>query len=70
MVEDKLLAAGLGVFATGAALLIDDYKDFGLDGTERDPPYPHHWLVGAILMIAGIGLTGASAVQILSKIQR
>lgn len=61
-------------YVAGATLFLDDAKDFGSLVCNGCPvigePHPHHWLVGAILMIAGIGITGVSALQILSKNRR
>jgi hypothetical protein len=53
---------------------MDDAKDFGslvCNGClVTSEPHPHHWLIGAILMLAGIGITGVSALQILAKNKR
>lgn len=51
------LGPSLAAFFGGIALLLDDAHDFGKFGDERDPPMPHHWLWGCLLMMGGtIGL--------------
>ena len=64
------LAGGMGAFILGAALLVDDYNDFGKDGSERDPPSPHHWLAGAIIMMAGVAATCASGLKLLAELKQ
>ncbi|MGC8937223.1 MAG: hypothetical protein ACP5KV_07695 [Candidatus Methanomethylicaceae archaeon] len=61
------LAAGIGTMAIGAALMFDDVKDFGLDGSERDPPMPHHWLIGALILASGVAGTCMLGIDFLRK---
>ncbi|MCR6691534.1 MAG: hypothetical protein MRT15_04015 [archaeon YNP-LCB-003-016] len=63
------LIGSIIAIATGAGLMLDDYKDFGLDGTERDPPMPHHWLLGSIVLIGGVMGACASGLSILKKLK-
>lgn len=56
-----------GAFFTGVALLLDDAKDFGKMGDERDPPLPHHWLYGALMMIGGTAGMGFSLLRLLQS---
>jgi H+/Cl- antiporter ClcA len=62
------LAASLGAMATGAALMVDDYADFGKDGTERDPPIPHHYMYGAIMLLGGLFGVCMSGLAFLKKV--
>jgi hypothetical protein len=62
------LIASLGAIAAGAAMLLDDAKDFGKDGTERDPPMPHHWLWGALTLIGGVAGACTSSLTLLKKL--
>lgn len=62
------LVASLGAIAAGAALMLDDAKDFGKDGTDRDPPMPHHWLVGALTLIGGVAGACTSSLALLKKL--
>jgi hypothetical protein len=61
------LVVSLGTIATGAALLLDDAKDFGKDGSERNPPMPHHWLIGALTLIGGVVGACTSGLAMLKK---
>jgi hypothetical protein len=61
------LIGSIGAMALGAALLVDDYRDFGLDGTERDPPMPHHWLWGALVLVGGVAGACASGLALLKR---
>jgi len=56
--------------ALGAALLLDDAGDFAKDGSERDPPGPHHWLAGVILMGAGMAAACASGLKLLAELKQ
>jgi hypothetical protein len=62
------LIASLGAIAAGATMLLDDAKDFGKDGTERDPPMPHHWLWGALTLIGGVVGACTSGLALLKKL--
>ena len=64
--EASVLASS-GAFFTGVALLLDDAKDFGKLGDERDPPLPHHWLVGALVMIGGAAGMGFSLLRLMQE---
>lgn len=64
--EGGLLASG-GAFFTGVALLLDDAKDFGKLGDERDPPLPHHWLIGALVMMGGAAGMGFSLLRLMQE---
>ena len=64
------LAASIGTIALGTGLLLDDYKDIGLLGNERDPPMPHHYQYGLILIVAGVAgacYTGLSLLKHLAE---
>lgn len=61
------LAASLGAIAAGAVLLLDDYKDFGKDGSERNPAMPHHWQWGALTLIGGVAGACTSGLALLKK---
>jgi len=61
------LAASSATVLTGIALLLDDAKDFGKLGAERDPPVPHHWIYGCLLLFAGVAGLGLSVLSLLSK---
>lgn len=47
---------GVGMFAVGTFLFLDDAYDFGLFSTKEHPSPIHHWWIGLILMIIGIVL--------------
>lgn len=68
-----MLMPGIGLFAVGAFLMVDDAHDFGLFESTYPPrvdiswiapasmtgphsPWPHHWLIGLLLMVIGIAL--------------
>jgi hypothetical protein len=59
------LIASLGAVAVGGACLIDDYRDFGKDGFERDPPMPHHYMLGVVLLGLGVAGVGVSTLSLL-----
>lgn len=61
------LAASVGTIALGVALALDDAKDFGKLGDERDPPVPHHWEYGILMLLGGIAGLGLSILDLLSK---
>lgn len=61
------LVSSLGAFFGGALLLLDDYKDFGKMGDERDPPVPHHWLWGVLAMVGGVAGINLSLLNLLSS---
>jgi hypothetical protein len=65
--ETTGLAISLGAIVTGAVLMLDDYKDFGKDGSERRPAMPHHWLWGVLTLIGGVAGTCASGIALLKK---
>lgn len=48
------LIVSIGVTVFGVCLILDDVKDYGLFGVERNPPVPHHWIYGVLLMAGGI----------------
>ena len=59
-----------GAFFTGVALLLDDAKDFGkLSSTfiSKDPPLPHHWLIGTLIMMGGIAGMGFSLLRLMQE---
>jgi hypothetical protein len=64
------LLASLGTIFGGAALLLDDVKDFGKIGTERNPPVPHHYMYGALMIISGVAGTCASGLALLKKLPK
>jgi hypothetical protein len=64
------LALSLAAVAAGAALMLDDYKDFGKDGSERDPPMPHHWLLGALTLLGGVAGACASGAALLKRLPK
>jgi hypothetical protein len=68
--EAAALALSLAAVAAGAALMLDDYKDFGKDGSERDPPMPHHWLWGALTLIGGVAGACASGAALLRRLPK
>lgn len=47
---------GVGCFAVGTFLFLDDAYDFGLFSTPEHPSPIHHWWIGLILMLLGIFL--------------
>jgi hypothetical protein len=68
------VGASLLSFATGAALLLDDAKDFGelvstglipLVGT--NDPHPHHWILGLLLMCGGLLGIGLSLMSLVTS---
>jgi hypothetical protein len=61
------LAASIGTMALGAALIFDDVRDFGLDGSERDPPVPHHYIYGILMLLGGVAGTCYSGLSLLKK---
>jgi hypothetical protein len=64
------LVASLCAIVAGAALLLDDAKDFGKDGTERDPPMPHHWIYGTLILIGGVAGACSSGWALLKKLPK
>jgi hypothetical protein len=62
------LVASLGAIAAGSAMLLDDAKDFGKDGSERSPAMPHHWLVGALTLIGGVAGACTAGLALLKKV--
>jgi hypothetical protein len=70
--ETAGLALSVGAIATGAGLMLDDYKDFGepvCEGCEVIPnsPHPHHWLLGALTLIGGVAGACVSGLALLKK---
>jgi len=61
------LMSSIGAILLGGILLLDDYKDFGKDGSERDPAMPHHWLWGALTLIGGVAGACTSGLALLKK---
>lgn len=61
------LGASLASFFGGVALLLDDVKDFGKFGEERNPPIPHHWIYGVILMCGGLVGLGLSMMNLITS---
>ena len=70
--EAGLLASG-GAFFTGVALLLDDAKDFGKLGDEKDQTnrpianVPHHWLYGVLVMMGGAAGMGFSILRLMQE---
>lgn len=65
----SLLTSG-GLFFTGVGLLLDDAKDFGkLSSTfiSKDPPLPHHWLIGTLIMMGGIAGMGFNILRLVQE---
>jgi NhaP-type Na+/H+ or K+/H+ antiporter len=59
------VVASTVAFIAGACLLLDDAKDLG-DFSRPDHPDPyHHWIWGAILLLAGVAGIGSSAMALL-----
>lgn len=61
------LAASGATFLAGIGLLMDDAHDFGKMGTERDPPMPHHWLYGCLLILMSAAGLGFSLLDLLGS---
>ena len=62
------MGVSLTSFATGAALLLDDAKDFGkFEHPPGDPnPTPfHHWLWGTLIMSGGLVGMGLSLMNLI-----
>jgi hypothetical protein len=78
LTENKEVAgflAGLGAIMGGAAMLLDDVKDFGkpvCEGCKAIPntPHPHHWLLGSLTLLSGIAATCASGLALLKKLPK
>jgi hypothetical protein len=64
------LLASIGTILGGAVLLLDDVKDFGKIGTERNPPMPHHYMYGALMVIGGVAGICASGLALLKKLPK
>jgi hypothetical protein len=62
------LAVSIGAIALGASLMIDDYRDFGKLGTERNPPVPHHEIYGILVFMGGVTGACASGLALLKKL--
>ena len=62
------LAGSIAAMALGGALMIDDYKDIGKDGSERDPPIPHHYMYGIITLLGGVAGTCLFGLKTLKKV--
>jgi hypothetical protein len=61
------VGASLAAFITGTALLLDDARDFGKLGNERNPPLPHHYLYGLVLMFGGMFGIGLSLMSLIAS---
>jgi hypothetical protein len=61
------LIASVGAMLAGGVMMLDDVKDFGKDGTERNPPRIHHWLVGALTFMGGLIGTCTFGIAVLKK---
>lgn len=61
------LIASTGALLTGVGLLADDAADFGKLGHERDPPLPHHWIYGVLIMMGGAAGMGFSLLRLLQS---
>jgi len=59
------LLASIGAIGAGVALMIDDRKDLGRLGSERNPPLPHHWIWGALSFIGGLTGLGLTFMDLL-----
>jgi hypothetical protein len=55
--------------ATGVALMIDDIRDLGRLGSERNPPIPHHWIYGLIVFLGGAVATGLGGLMLLQDLK-
>jgi hypothetical protein len=62
------LLASIGTILGGAALLLDDVKDFGKIGTERNPPMPHHYIYGALMILGGVAGACFSGLSLLRRL--
>ena len=62
------LAASIGAIALGATLVLDDYADLGKLGDERDPPMPHHYQYGLIILLGGVFGTCMSGLALLKRL--
>jgi len=62
------ILGSISAIALGSGLLIDDYKDFGKLGDERNPPVPHHYIWGLVSLIAGVTGAGLTALDILREL--
>jgi len=63
------LLGSLAGIAAGAGLVLDDYKDLGKDGSERDPPMPHHYMWGIIALLGGLAGTCLFGISLLKAVK-
>lgn len=61
------VAAGLAAAVLGAVLMLDDYKDFEKLGVERDPPLPHHGMLGVLMLIGGLAGLSVALTDLITK---
>lgn len=63
-------AAGVGALIAGVAMLMDDFKDIGKTGAERNPPVPHHWMYGIIAIVGGVAGVGLTVLDLHKELVR
>jgi hypothetical protein len=49
--------------------MIDDIRDLGKLGSERNPPMPHHWLYGLIAFMGGAVAMGLGGLMLLQELK-